>query len=413
MKNVKSLFTKVTIICGLLFGTLIPASAQSWTPSNISFLPWTGLCASANGKNIWAALTNGPIFFSTNWGNSWDVVHWTNYFYTTGLTCSHNASVLAAVTGHFGPGPIYFSTDSGQNWPQSDAPMEYWTCVASSADGDEMVAGSSNGVVYISTDSGTNWSPSPAPVEDWISVAISADGRQLAAVATNGPICVSRNGGLSWTTNNPGNPNISPLVRGGAIPNANTPLNTNWQAVACSADKSKLVAVVYGGPIYISTNAGTSWQQTLAPLANWQVVASSADGTRLIAAINNGPVYTSIDSGTTWVSNSIPDSDWVSVTSSADGSQLAAAALGDDYENTIYTLQLPVNPTLSTGSVNNTFGLSWTLPGTNFVVQQISGLSGASWATLTNTPTLNLSNLQEQIWFTPSNGSSFFRLAAQ
>jgi hypothetical protein len=113
---------------------------------------------------------------------------------------------------------------------------------------------------------------------------------------------------------------------------ANAPV-TNWQAVASSADGSKVVAVVYtdgnggGGPVYVSSDAGTNWTQTTAPLAEWDAAASSADGTKLIAAAgfnNPGPVYTSTNSGSTWTSNNLPVALWGAAASSADGTKLFA-----------------------------------------------------------------------------------------
>src|SRR5258705_11903223 len=59
--------------------------------------------------------------------------------------------------------------------------------------------------------------------------------------------------------------------------------NTNWSAVACSADGSKLVATVNPGLIYTSPNFGGTWFPTPAPATNWSSVASSADGSKLVA----------------------------------------------------------------------------------------------------------------------------------
>jgi len=65
---------------------------------------------------------------------------------------------------------------------------------------------------------------------------------------------------------------------------------TNWSALACSADGSRLAAAVFHGPIYISTNSGMNWAVSSAPVTNWSAVASSADGSRLVAAVG-GPAY--------------------------------------------------------------------------------------------------------------------------
>jgi hypothetical protein len=191
----------------------------------------------------------------------------------------------------------------------------------------------------------------------------------------------------------------------------NSAPQTNWSAVACSADKSRLVAVVGGGPIYYSSNAGSNWTVSLAPNANWQALACSADGTRMIAAMKSGGIYTSSDGGATWVSNNIPSASWVAVTSSADGSQLVAAGFVPGGGYRIYTSYVPPSPKLNLTVLSNLVNVSWTLPGTNFVLQQNMGMNPAGWMSLTDAPTLNLSNLQYQLSYAPTNGSGFFRLA--
>jgi hypothetical protein len=62
---------------------------------------------------------------------------------------------------------------------------------------------------------------------------------------------------------------------------------------------------------------------------------------------------------------------------------------------------------------NGNLAFSWTVPSTNFVLQQNSDLNTTSWTTVTNLPVLNLTNLQEEVGVSPANGSSFFRLIAQ
>ena len=54
--------------------------------------------------------------------------------------------------------------------------------------------------------------------------------------------------------------------------------NTNWGPMACSADGLKIAATVGGpyanGPIYTSSNGGTNWTVTSAPMLNWIAIAS-------------------------------------------------------------------------------------------------------------------------------------------
>jgi photosystem II stability/assembly factor-like uncharacterized protein len=64
--------------------------------------------------------------------------------------------------------------------------------------------------------------------------------------------------------------------------------------VASSSDGKYLIAAVYGGYLYTSTDYGATWtQQTGSGSQYWSSVASSADGTKLIACSNPGYIYTS------------------------------------------------------------------------------------------------------------------------
>jgi DNA-binding beta-propeller fold protein YncE len=120
---------------------------------------------------------------------------------------------------------------------------------------------------------------------------------------------------------------------------ASVPNTNNWDAMASSADGTKLVAVNFAsgpaGAIYVSTNSGASWTITSAPLGTWETVASSVDGTKLIAGGGGGygtkvgPICTSTNSGATWITNNAPIANWQCVASSANGNKLVAVDLID------------------------------------------------------------------------------------
>jgi hypothetical protein len=76
----------------------------------------------------------------------------------------------------------------------------------------------------------------------------------------------------------------------------------------------------------------------------------------------------------------------------------------------IYTWQTTPAPQLNLAASSTNLFLSWIVPSTNFVLQQSPDL--ISWEDVTNTTTLNLTNLQNQITLLPAN-SSFFRLISQ
>ena len=257
--------------------------------------------------------------------------------------------------------------DSGATWKLiTNGPDLILNSIASSADGAKLVAvaggydsnvgGQVDGAIYVSTNSGDSWTQTSAPSELWSGVASSADGTRLVAVARHG--------------------------------------STVWGETA--------------GGIYVSTNSGDSWTQTSAPSEYWNSVAASADGTKLVASGNEygaGKIYTSTDSGANWTSNDVPNLDWVSVASSADGNKLLAITGGQ-----VYAAQSAPAPWLSLQPSAGRLTLSWTEPSENFALQQSADLTATDWMEVTNLPTLNLTNLQNQVMLSPSNRCSFYRL---
>jgi photosystem II stability/assembly factor-like uncharacterized protein len=256
---------------------------------------------------------------------------------------------------------------------------------------------------YISTNSGITWIP-PTHIGTFnqnAPIACSADGTKLAVALSNDGIYTSTNSGSTWTSNNV----VSPA---------------SWSCIASSADGQQLVAGIgpynsfnksIKGSIYISTNSGVSWTSNGVNQA-WTAIASSADGTKLVAADYGGTIYTSTNSGNTWTSNNFPyQLDWTSVASSADGSKLIAVSDSPNYG--IWTSKTIPTPQLNIAPTNSNFKLSWIVLSTNFVLQQNLDLTTTNWVTLTNTPTLNLTNLQNKVVLSPSNSSGFYRLATQ
>jgi len=155
---------------------------------------------------------------------------------------------------------------------------------------------------------GVHWMPQEQ-ARGWSAVASSADASRLVAVEFGGQIYISGDGGLSWNAREN---------------------NRNWQSVASSADGSRLVAVDFGGlvggRIYISTDSGANWTAREND-RSWASVASSGDGNRLVAVESGGQIYTSSDGGLNWVARE-SNRGWQSVASSADGSKLVAIEFG-------------------------------------------------------------------------------------
>jgi hypothetical protein len=351
------------------------------------------------------------------------------------VASSADGTKLVAVVN---PGSIYTSADSGATWTLTVAPSNAWTSVASSADGESLLAGG-GGLVYTSVDSGATWKSNSVP---WINanrifVASSTAGSNLVAAVFNTGIFTSTNAGVTWTSNNflgglpwlnaaasangvklwavqDSAPNVWVSTNSGITWTMTSAFNGNWQAVAPTADGKRLVGAVYLTGIWISTNSGATWTKTGAPTINWQAVASSAEGSKLVASAGAlygsygpGPIYTSTNFGATWISNDAPLMKWASVASSADGNRLVAVAYGGG----IWTSHSVLGPTVSITPISNSFKLSWLVPSMDFVLQKNSDLSTTNWVTLPNTPTLNLTNLHNEVFLPLPTDYGFFRLA--
>ncbi|MEZ5386335.1 MAG: protein kinase [Prosthecobacter sp.] len=216
------------------------------------------------------------------------------------------------------PGSVHMSADSGATW-KSVGLAGQWRAAASSADGSRLAVAGVNTSIFTSTDAGATWTECPSGVHEWSSLACSADGMQIVAVRMQYdpggiPIHISKDGGATWT----------PKSAGGEW----------WSSVASSADGTHLLAVSngynVGGHIHVSHDSGDTWIKRMTDRQRrWSSVASSADGTRLVAVDEGfvdgeaGRIYTSADSGETWVPTG-PVQPWGAVASSASGHRLLA-----------------------------------------------------------------------------------------
>jgi hypothetical protein len=262
---------------------------------------WFALAQDAFSQ-VWTACTNAP---NKEW---WSVAS------------SADGNKLVAVV--YGEG-IYTSTNAGVTWTSNSAPARNWYSVASSADGQKLVAAISAlssvglGGIYVSANGGSTWDWTSAPnyIHAYGSVASSRDGTRLAAVGVDGvtkQIHVSPDSGATWNL-------------------ASVP-NIPWSSIASSADGMKLVALVsQNNVVYTSPDAGATWAPSAVPSNAWYSVTSSTNGDKLAAVCNGGGIFTSTNSGISWVSNAAPSRNWLCIASSADGNRLVACAPGKIY----------------------------------------------------------------------------------
>ena len=272
----------------------------------------------------------------------------------------------------------------------TSAPVTNWLSVCSSADGSKLAASYTSGGIYSSTNFGAQWTfASNAPVGTFPFLTSSADGGKLVVGSHSDLVGVSTNWGTTWTTNYfSDNPSFY------------------CAAIAASSDASRLVAArlnVSGGngSIYTSTDSGATWRSNSVPINEWLSVASSVDGTKLVAAEGAGRIYRSTDSGGTWNQTSSSVQNWRTVASSADGNKLEAGV----FLGGIWSWQSQAVPVLNITPVSSSLTVAWIVPSTNFVLQQ--SVDFLEWSDVTTAPVLNLTNLENEITFSPLQQQRF------
>lgn len=334
---------------------------------------------------------------SRDWGKTWYVMsNAVPRSFTAGIPVALNAdgSQIIACLSSNSQIAVFLSNDSGTNWTKLGVPPLSGVstyCVASSASGSNLVAAvsvgpsaSDGGSLYYSVNSGANWFVSNLPSTNWAAVATSADGREIVAAASGGSIYLSTNSGNNWL------PTSLPAQA--------------WKSACVSADGAAIGAT--GASTYISQDSGVHWMTNKTVGGS---ISCSADGaTWLIAGTQ---VYTSGDHGVTWVTNSVLAGRTGAI--SADGCEVVASGMPGGGSLTNWVGRVVPQPQLNIQPANEFMLVSWLLPSTNFVLQQTVDLSNPVWTPVAAAPTLNFTNLHQQVIVPANGGNSFLRLMAQ
>ncbi len=180
-------------------GGLIPIQIQQDT-GQYGGLGWNTMCCPASDGNHLAigGFQSKTAFYSSDGGSTLhsSTINGTAspiYWSTMASSWSGNLMLLAGNDG-FNP-MLYSSTDEGATWNQEpNCPPANINGLVSSADGTTWIAATDAGI-YKSIDSAATWVLDGAPVQRWSCVAASTDGNHLFAGAGSGVIYM-------WTPTN-------------------------------------------------------------------------------------------------------------------------------------------------------------------------------------------------------------------
>jgi photosystem II stability/assembly factor-like uncharacterized protein len=195
----------------------------------------------------------------------------------------------------------------------------------------EWYAATSSGLL-VSPDRGATWTLKPVgpltslPVQ---SVRVSSNGERIRVVSLRG-LVFSDDGGNSWTWHD------LPVKSGGAV-----------TLDAQPGDENTLVAIARTG-LYISRDAGKTWQQAASGLPSTPVQDFAATGGVFVASMRTGGLYVSSDSGRTWdrVPGTLADGFFAAVAPSNELGVIFAASATEG----VYKVEWPGSMASSTGS---------------------------------------------------------------
>jgi hypothetical protein len=319
---------------------------QNWTV--ISGLPtsanWQAVAVSASGQYMTAGGNIGTIYYSSNYGQTWNSIALTGNISSIAMSSSGQYQIACA----FGTHGIYYSTNYGVSWTVSNAPTSpQWheVCISASGQFASVCNATSSNQTYYSTNYGVTWTAATAvsPSGPFQGIACSASGQYQVAAIVSGIIYYSSNYGQTWTASN--------------ISNAGGVLNA-----AMSASGQYVTVVTNGtlGNVWYSSNYGVTFVSTPAGTASNSIRSSSisASGQYQLAAGSTGGMYYSINYGISWILGSAITS-WFAASMSANAQYCVACVSG----GAVYISMTREPPKILTNqNINTSTGLTVLAP---------------------------------------------------
>lgn len=232
---------------------------------------WAAACAAKNSAFLAACVVNGYIYTSRDYGVTWDERTGSGSREWREICCSADGSIVYATVFS---GATYKSSDYGVSWSALTGPFSGSPGSISCSDDGQVVAYRISATqIAVSTNAGLNFST--RSVEGFSSLSrlcMSRDGLKIYCIdgISAGIVSVSTNYGANWTE-------ITPASM------------TNGIDICCSGDGNTVIAAATSG-VYLSLNAGASWECMIPKLGANFVSCSDSGGVSIL------PVYTASNS---------------------------------------------------------------------------------------------------------------------
>jgi len=197
---------------------------------------------------------------------------------------------------------IYITRDRGISWDQTQVTqtLSFWNKIICDSTGNTVITYSTDnntipGYIVKSTDSGFNWTILyNSPFAVWNDICCSSNGQIIYGV-TSYKIYGTTNGGTTWSEK------YSNLIP-----------QTRLVSISCSSDGSKIVVILTGGNIenyavYGSQDGGSTWNQINTNGYTFLNIKISGDGTKLVGIVSGNKLLISSDFGSNWVEKNLKD----------------------------------------------------------------------------------------------------------
>ena len=302
-------------------------TGASWTATN--FPNKRTYSVAVKGTTVFAG-TDSSIYKSTDNGNTWNISK-SVLGQVSAIVISPSGSFVYAGTNN----GVFRSTDLGETWTAtntgitSNSVLSLAQFPAGSADSSYIFAGT-NGGIFCSKDNGSTWRACGLPNDQFSSNSfLAASGSMLLAGSGYMKASSDKFGhSIGWQGNINGSVIFLSTDNGSTWTEADLGLaGLNTRLGSLIVNGSDIFAGTYPGGVFISTNGGTSWENSSFGMNNTNVHALVASESYIFAGTTGGGVNISMNNGLNWTASNFGLTDITIYALAISGSNLFAGTL--------------------------------------------------------------------------------------